>query len=76
MRGNHFNMNDSKFDAVVAAVRAASPDATEADILSIIDGDWPNAEDHQEWLNTATPVAIADWVDGVYINTIQDYYER
>jgi hypothetical protein len=39
-------------------------------VNNVLDGDWPNADEHQEWLDSASVEEIADWVYCILINTI------
>ena len=69
--GAHYTMSHERIDAVIAAVQADYPSATEDDVISVLDGDWPEGREHQEWLNNATIAEIAAWVGGIYVNLIE-----
>jgi len=58
-----FAIDDDKLTNVVEIVNdEIDPRATKALIKDHICSDWPNAVEHQEWLDTATPHEIVDWV--------------
>ncbi len=58
-----FQISDSKLTQVVEIVRSGNPAASRENVVDFINADWPNADEHQEWLNEATPMEIASWVE-------------
>jgi hypothetical protein len=69
MSGYYFDLSHVDLASLTKIVQESVPDATEEEIEQFVDADWPNAEEHQEWLDTATVKEIADWVAGVLMNT-------
>lgn len=67
--GNYFNLSKVNISAVTKGVRRDVPKATETEVEAFIDADWPNAQEHQDWLNHASSKEIADWVAAVMVNT-------
>lgn len=67
--GNYFDLSSVDVEAVTRIVRESVPAVTEDEVEQFIDSDWPNASEHQEWLNTVSAKEIADWVASVMVNT-------
>lgn len=67
--GKYFDLKNVDVDAVTSEVQNTVPEASYNDVDSFIDADWPNAAEHQEWLNEASTDEIADWVASVLVNT-------
>lgn len=58
-----FNMDKSKLQEVLELVWKSHPQFTSNKIEQFIDADWPNANEHQQWLNEAPASEIASWVE-------------
>jgi bisphosphoglycerate-independent phosphoglycerate mutase (AlkP superfamily) len=65
----YFDLSAVDIEAVAGLVRNEVPEATNAEIEAFIAADWPNADEHQDWLNSATSEQIASWVSAVLVNT-------
>ena len=50
------------YDAITAIVRQELPEASSEDVEDLCLYDWPEGQDHLDWLNTASPTEIAHWV--------------
>ncbi len=62
-----FHITPSKLAEVVRIFNSETdPQATAETIKSEIVADWHNADEHQDWLNTADPEEIADWLASFY----------
>ena len=59
---NYGSIEADKLAAVQAIVLAQRPEATEDQVEGFVLADWPNNEEHQEWLDCAEAVEIAAWV--------------
>ncbi len=61
-----FTIDENKLDEVTRAYYAKTGDpasVTAGDLADATIGyDWHNANEHQEWLNTASAREIADWL--------------
>jgi hypothetical protein len=57
-QGKHFSMPRHK----IIAVSLRSGLHTTAVVEFALDYDWPNAADHQAWLDEATPDQITQWL--------------
>lgn len=58
-----FQISDTKLTQVVEIVTGSNPLASRENVVDFIDTDWPNADEHQQWLNEATPMEIASWIE-------------
>jgi len=59
-RGN-YQITTDRFEAIADNCTELPPETVEATLLY----DWPEGQEHQDWLNTADPQEIADWVTTV-----------
>ena len=57
---HYMTMEQSKINEIVKKMGAAYDEDSIVDALL---GDWPNAEEHQEWLTSATTAEIVDWLE-------------
>lgn len=55
-------MKTTKLNAVVAAVREQEPRIPDTAIEEYIEADWPEGEEHADWLGSASVAEIATWV--------------
>lgn len=55
------NETTSRMDEIVEQVQEYV-DADRDEVESFINADWPNSDEHAEWLATASVEEIADWV--------------
>ncbi|MBD3250927.1 hypothetical protein GF380_00390 [Candidatus Uhrbacteria bacterium] len=63
MVGKNFNIDDQVLVEITEILNSeVDPAATEGEVLAFIDADWPNADEHQEWLDGAEAEEIADWI--------------
>jgi hypothetical protein len=47
------------------------------DIDEALFADWPEGEEHREWLRTASAEEIVDWAEGVVGHKLlEDYYKQ
>ena len=68
MSGN-YRIDADKLARVTEIVnRDTDPKATEALIESEICADWAEGDEHQAWIDKATPAEIADWIASFYEN--------
>jgi len=66
MTGN-FTINEDKLDEVVSIFnRDTDPQATDEIIKAEIVADWNEGDEHQQWINDASPAEIADWLASFY----------
>ena len=62
-----YTINQEKLEAVVKIFNnETDPAATEELIKAEILADWNEGDEHQEWLDNATPQEIADWLATFY----------
>lgn len=65
-----FTISQDKLERVVEVFNnETDPKATEELIKSEILADWNEGDEHQQWLNEATPQEIADWLASFYNQT-------
>lgn len=58
-----FTIDTEKLEKVTAIINQNSDPAVTEDIVEAhICADWQEGHEHQQWLNTASPAEIADWV--------------
>jgi len=58
-----FTIDNDKLDEVTRIINhEAQPSATESKVAAFVLADWPEGDEHQQWLNVASPKEIADWV--------------
>lgn len=62
----YFKMNSDRLDTVVRLIQDAHPKATEDEIKAIVFADWENADEHQQWLDEAPIVDIANWAEWIW----------
>jgi hypothetical protein len=64
---SEFTINREKLEAVTRIFNnETDPKATEELIETEICADWHEGEEHQEWINAASPQEIADWLASFY----------
>jgi len=62
-----YTIDDEKLDQVTEIVnRDTDPAATPDLIRSQICADWPEGQEHQDWIDDADPEEIADWIGSFY----------
>ena len=57
----HYTIDPTKLAAIVASVQTSRP-MTEAQVRDYCLADWPEGQEHQDWLDSASVSEIADWV--------------
>jgi hypothetical protein len=57
-----FHINDQKLREVVFIVQNNKPEMSWNQIEGFILADWSEGEEHQEWLDHASPKELVDWV--------------
>jgi hypothetical protein len=63
-----FTIDQDKLEEITRIFnKETDPKATEELVKAEICADWHNAEDHQEWINEATPAEIAEWLASFYV---------
>lgn len=55
----YFTISEKKLEKIAKIIQAT---ATKAEVRAELLADWHNADDHQEWLDEASPQEIADWL--------------
>jgi hypothetical protein len=70
--GNYYSLDEDMLDVVIACVQDTYPHCTSDDVIGIIDSDWAEGKEHQQWLDESSPQEIARWVGEVYWNEIQE----
>ena len=55
----YMTMNDSKFYEVLTEM---GDDYSDESVRDALLGDWPNAKEHQQWLDSAPVAEIVDWL--------------
>ena len=64
MKPKYFTIDSEKLSAVTKILKEKyDQSATEHLVESEICADWANANEHQEWINSAPPAEIADWLN-------------
>jgi hypothetical protein len=67
MSQENYQITDEKLARVTEIVnRDTDPAATEDLIQTQICYDWNEGAEHQEWIDSATPEEIADWIASFY----------
>lgn len=67
MSDKYYTIEDDKLEKVVRIFnQETDPKATDELIKTEICADWNEGEEHQDWINTATPQEIADWLASFY----------
>ena len=64
-----YEMDEGKFQQVLALCRKANPDITESDVIGVIYYDWPNWNEHVFWLKRSSVEDISKWVASVLEDT-------
>ena len=57
-----FTIDPTKLTAITAIVQTSRPAMTEAQVRDYCLADWPEGQEHQDWLDNAPVSEIADWV--------------
>ncbi len=73
IQGRYASISARKLDAILVAAQGMSQSFTEDEVRDIlINYDWPNAGEHQEWLDREPSAKVADWaLDNIIV--IQDW---
>lgn len=62
-----YQINDEKLEQVVAIFnQETDPAATDQLIRAEICADWNEGDEHQAWIESASPQEIADWLASFY----------
>ena len=62
-----YTIDQDKLKAVTTIFnRETDPEATEELVKSEICADWNEGREHQDWINSASPQQIADWLASFY----------
>ena len=71
-----YTISTEKLEQITAIFnRDTDPQATEELVQSEICADWNEGDEHQEWIDSASPEEIADWLASFY-NQDLDYDNR
>lgn len=66
MATEYYTISDATLYQVCEIIRATRPTDDAATLVASVREfcltDWAEGDEHQEWLDTATPAEIADWV--------------
>ena len=57
-----YTIDREKLEAVVNVYSESEPNVSTADVEAYICGDWPEGQEHQDWIDSADPQEIADWI--------------
>ncbi len=58
-----YTIDSEKLTEVTEIINSdTDPRATEADVETHITDDWPEGQEHQDWIDSADAQEIADWV--------------
>lgn len=64
-----YTIDSNKLEAIVSLVNSQlDPKATKDIVRSEICADWNEGDEHQRWIDTATPQEIVDWLAAFYEN--------
>ena len=75
MTEGNYTIDSDKLTAVTEIINAETdPAATEDLIETEICADWNDDDEHQEWIDNATPQEIADWLATFYRES-QEYQQ-
>ena len=67
MTEGNYTIDSDKLTAVTGIINAETdPAATEDLIEAEICADWNEGDEHQEWIDSADPQEIADWLATFY----------
>ena len=67
MKALYYTIDADKLEKITLIVNEEiDPRATESDIEDLICADWSEGNAHQQWINTAKPQEIADWISSFY----------
>ena len=63
----YYTISDEKLDEVTRIFnQETDPAATEELVKAEICADWNEGDEHQNWIDTAEPKEIADWLASFY----------
>ena len=63
----YYTISDEKLDEVTRIFnQETDPAATEELVKAQICADWNEGDEHQNWIDTAEPKEIADWLASFY----------
>jgi len=66
-RKTMYKIDSDKLEKVVAIFnRETDPRATNEEIEAEICADWHEGDEHQAWIDSASPQEIADWLASFY----------
>jgi len=58
----YYTIDSEKLAAITASVQQKIPRMTESHVREYCLADWPEGQEHQDWLDSAPVSEIADWV--------------
>ena len=58
----YYSVDSEKLSAITASVQQRIPRMTESHVREYCLADWPEGQEHQAWLDSASVAEIADWV--------------
>ena len=58
----NYTIDKDAIQAVVSSASGRQYSLTAEEVELFCTADWPEGQEHQDWLDTATPEEIADWV--------------
>jgi len=63
----YYTIDEDKLEQVTEIVnRDTDPAATPELIRQHICADWPEGQEHQDWIDAAAPEEVADWIASFY----------
>lgn len=66
-QGQYFSISDARLSGITAVAQLNDATVTAEQMIDIcLDTDWPNAADHQRWLDTAPSSEIAHWAVDIH----------
>ena len=71
MAGN-FHIDAERLQEIVNAYAEYEPSVDTNDVEATLLYDWPEGDDHQNWLETADPQEIADWLAATTFDDLDD----
>lgn len=57
-----YEISDDKVQAIVSTDSGKRAGLTTGEVYEFCTADWPEGQEHQDWLDSATPEEIAGWV--------------
>jgi len=62
MAQGNYHIDAERLESIVNAYAEYEPNVSTADVEATLLYDWPEGQEHQDWLDTADPQEVADWL--------------